>query len=84
VNNLKPSPDLYAITLETFGIKPVKAVAFETSKEGIEGAKAAGIFCVTLKGCPEGDYVLDSFMGKPILHMLEEIDLLKRKNYSIR
>ncbi len=78
VKNLKPSPDLYIVTMETLGIRPYKAIALETSQAGVDGARAAGIFCVSMEGCPKGDYVLKSFMEKPILHMLEEIDRLKR------
>lgn len=44
----KPRPDIYLAALAALGIRPDEAVAFEDSRNGILGAKAAGIFCVAV------------------------------------
>ncbi len=82
VTVLKPGTELYEISLDTLGLKPMKVIAFETTPEGVAGAKAAGIFCVTPPGCEAGDYVLNSFLERPILRLLEELDQMKNKIYK--
>ena len=44
----KPLPCLYEEALETLGLEPEEAIAFEDSANGIRAAKAAGIFCVAV------------------------------------
>jgi beta-phosphoglucomutase-like phosphatase (HAD superfamily) len=78
VKVLKPGTELYQISLDTLGLKPFKAIAFEVTREGLVGAKAAGLFCVTPPGGLAGDYILNSFLEKPILHLLEELDQRKK------
>ncbi len=78
VKVLKPGTELYQISLDTLGLKPSKVIAFEATPEGVEGARAAGIFCVTPPGCPAGDHVLNSFLERPILHLLEDLDRMKK------
>jgi HAD superfamily hydrolase (TIGR01509 family) len=78
VKVLKPGTELYKISLDTLGLKPFKAIAFEVTPEGLVGAKAAGLFCVTPPGGLAGDYILNSFLEKPILHLLEELDQRKK------
>lgn len=78
VKVLKPGTELYQISLDTLGLKPFKAIAFEVTPEGLVGAKAAGLFCVTPPGGLAGDYILNSFLEKPILHLLEELDQRKK------
>ncbi len=80
----KPSPELYINVLETLGIRPIKAIALETSQEGIDAAKGAELFCVTMEGCPKGDFVLPSFMGRKMIPLLEEMDKMKRQKYQKR
>jgi beta-phosphoglucomutase len=78
--SFKPSPDLHINVMETLGVRPIKAIALETAPEGVQAAKAAGIFCV---GTPElhgeVDYHLKSFTEHPVLHLLEQMDRVKRK-----
>jgi beta-phosphoglucomutase-like phosphatase (HAD superfamily) len=80
---LKPSPELHINVMETLGIRPIKAIALETAIEGVKAAKAAGVFCV---GTPElngeVDYHLKSFTEHPIIHLLEQMDRVKRKRLS--
>ncbi len=42
----KPAPDIYRLALSTLGLGPWQAVAFEDSANGLESAKAAGLFTV--------------------------------------
>lgn len=48
VDNVKPHPELYNLTLTTMGVAPHRAIAFEDSPNGIKAAKAAGVFCVAV------------------------------------
>ncbi len=82
--SLKPSPDLHINVMETLGIRPFKAIALETEHEGLEAARHAGLFCITMKGTGlMADYELDSFTGEPIIFLLEKIDRVKRKQLEI-
>jgi beta-phosphoglucomutase-like phosphatase (HAD superfamily) len=45
---VKPDPELYLLALETLGVRPGGAIAFEDSPNGILAAKRAGIFCVVV------------------------------------
>ena len=83
VKNPKPAPDMYQLSMEMLGIKPWRAAAFETSEEGVQGAKAAGLFCVGLPSM-NGlvDYHLKSFLEHPLIHMLEQMDRAKRKKLT--
>ena len=87
VARVKPHPDLYEATLETLGLKPSQAVAFEDSPNGIKAAKAAGIFCVAvpndltrlldLDGAG-ADMRIESMADKPLRDLLHEIEQRKR------
>jgi beta-phosphoglucomutase-like phosphatase (HAD superfamily) len=80
---LKPSPELHINVMETLGIRPYRAIALETAPEGVQAAKAAGLFCV---GTPElngeADYHLKSLTEHPLLHLLEQMDRAKRKRLT--
>lgn len=84
VTELKPKTELHLLSLDMMGVKPVRAVAFETNVDGVKAAKEAGIFCV---GTPElkdhADMTLDSFIERPLIHMLEGIDKIKRAKMGI-
>jgi len=63
----KPQPDLYLEALETLGLEPAEAIAFEDSLNGIRAAKAARIFVVAVPNpitqtfpLDEADLFLDS------------------------
>ena len=47
-DQVKPSPELYQLVLTAFGIGPEQAIAFEDSPNGIQSAKAAGVFCIAV------------------------------------
>ena len=48
VENVKPHPELYQLTLTTMGVSPERALSFEDSPNGVKAAKAAGVFCVAV------------------------------------
>lgn len=48
VENVKPDPELYNLTLTFMGVAPERAIAFEDSPNGIKAAQAAGIYCVAV------------------------------------
>lgn len=48
VKRTKPDPELYLATLEALAQKPEQALVFEDSPNGVQAAKAAGLFCVVV------------------------------------
>ncbi len=83
VDRVKPYPDLYDATLETLGIKPDEAVAFEDSPNGIKAAKAAGLYCVAVPNeltkqldldSAGADLRIDSMAGKNLRQLVHEIN----------
>ena len=73
----KPAPDLYLAAVETLGVAPGEAVAFEDSANGIAAAKAAGLRCVAVPNAltagmdlSQADLQLDSLAGTPLAELL--------------
>ncbi len=50
VNAAKPAPDLYLRAIELLGVDPGDAIALEDSPNGVQSAKAAGLYCVAVPG----------------------------------
>lgn len=50
VINTKPDPECLFLALEKAGVKANDAIVFEDSKEGVEAARRAGIFCELVTG----------------------------------
>jgi HAD superfamily hydrolase (TIGR01509 family) len=48
VQQVKPHPELYQLTLTTMGVAAHRAIAFEDSPNGITAAQAAGVYCVAV------------------------------------
>ena len=48
VQLVKPAPDLFVATLDCLGVSPADSVAIEDSPNGVQAAKAAGMFCVAV------------------------------------
>lgn len=48
VLNAKPDPELYTMSAERLGLRPVNALAIEDSVVGLTAAKAAGLPCVVV------------------------------------
>lgn len=83
VKEIKPSPEMHLLSLDMVGVKPARAVAFETSVEGVKAAKEAGIFCVGMAPLDSGaDLILNSIIEAPLLRILENIDNLKRQQIA--
>jgi HAD superfamily hydrolase (TIGR01509 family) len=55
----KPRPTLYLEALDTLGVTPDEAVAFEDSPNGARAARAAGIFVVGIPNEVTRDYGLE-------------------------
>ena len=73
VARAKPQPDLYREALETLGLEPSEAIAFEDSLNGIRAAKAAGIFVVAVPNPITETFALDE--ADLLLGSLEDISL---------
>ncbi len=84
VKEVKPSPEMHQLSIDMLGVRSWRAVAFETTLEGVQAAKAAGIFCVGMPPAVNGqaDMKMDSFLDTPLIHVLEKIDQLKRSAIS--
>ena len=48
VTTTKPDPELYELALDRLGVESNGAIALEDSSNGIEAARAAGLFCVAV------------------------------------
>jgi putative hydrolase of the HAD superfamily len=48
VATTKPDPALYELALDRLGVESNEAIALEDSSNGIEAARAAGLFCVAV------------------------------------
>ena len=85
VNELKPKTELHLLSMDMLGVKPIRTVAFETTADGVKAAQAAGIFCVGMPPGVDGqaDMKLDSFLGGPLLQLLERIDKAKREKLGL-
>ena len=85
VTELKPKTELHLLSMDMLGVKPWRAVAFETDLEGVQAAKAAGVFCVGMLPVVDGqaDMTMTSFLEHPLIQILEKIDQLKRKKLGV-
>jgi len=55
VQHGKPHPEGYLLALERLGIEAPDAVALEDTEAGVASAKAAGLYCVAVRGThPDG------------------------------
>lgn len=69
----KPQPTLYLEALDTLGLQPSEAIAFEDSVNGIRAAKAAGIFVVAVPNPITETFAFDE--ADLLLGSLEELSL---------
>lgn len=79
----KPHPDLFLKALDALGVKADEAIAFEDSPNGVNAARAAGIFVVavpnpitTLLKTNGANLTLDSLAQISLVEMLNELALL--------
>jgi HAD superfamily hydrolase (TIGR01509 family) len=73
VSAVKPDPSLYLLALETLGVAPDEAIAFEDSPNGILAAKRAGLFCIAIPNPLTKDLPLG--LADRCLRSLEEFEL---------
>lgn len=55
VTRTKPDPELYELAIERLKVGPEEAIAVEDSSNGIQAAKAAGLFCVAVPNALTAD-----------------------------
>jgi len=86
VENVKPHPELYNLTLTTMGVKPHRALAFEDSPNGIKAANAAGVFCVAVPNTvtqhlpvSHADLRIDSMADITLRELLHKIQTARDK-----
>ncbi len=77
----KPSPALYLEALDVLGFRAGEAIAFEDSPNGVQAAKAAGLYCVAVPnavtaglGLDAADLVVDSLAALPLPELLERLE----------
>jgi HAD superfamily hydrolase (TIGR01509 family) len=80
VQQAKPDPALYQITLEAFGLHAEQAIALEDSPNGVLAAKRAGLFCVAVPNALTRQFSLDhadlqltSLASLPLEGLLETV-----------
>ena len=76
----KPRPTLYLEALERLGVRPDEAIAFEDSPNGVEAAKAAGVYTVAVPngvtvalGLDHADRLLESRAERPPRELLNSL-----------
>jgi HAD superfamily hydrolase (TIGR01509 family) len=76
----KPRPDLYLEALDRLSVRAGEAIAFEDSPNGVQAARAAGIFCVavpnpitTTLAFDQADLVVDSLADLPLSDLLARL-----------
>jgi HAD superfamily hydrolase (TIGR01509 family) len=74
----KPRPTLYLEALDRLGVSAAEAIAFEDSPNGVEAAKAAGIYTVAVPnsvtvalGLDNADLLLESLAELSLRELLE-------------
>lgn len=86
VQNVKPDPELYQLTLTFMGVDPHRAVAFEDSPNGIKAARAAGIYCVAVPNSvtrqlplDHADDRIESMADLSLRELLHRVETAKAK-----
>ena len=81
VARVKPDPELYAASAARLGVRPDEAVAIEDSANGVNAAKAAGLFCVVVPNpmtvdlpTHSADIRLKALSDLPLRALLKRID----------
>jgi HAD superfamily hydrolase (TIGR01509 family) len=86
VKRTKPDPDLYETALERLGVSPAEAIAFEDSTNGVQAAKAAGLFTVVVPNLmtvdldlAEADLRLLSLDALPLRDVIKEASPVRKR-----
>ena len=86
VKRTKPDPDLYVTALQRLHVSPAEAIAFEDSSNGVQSAKAAGLFCVAVPNpltadldLSEADLRLLSLDAMPLRDIIKEASPVSKR-----
>ena len=86
VPHAKPDPDLYLTALHRLDVSPPEAIAFEDSSNGVQAAKAAGLFCVAVPNpltadldLSEADLRLLSLDAMPLREVIKEASSVRKR-----
>jgi HAD superfamily hydrolase (TIGR01509 family) len=81
----KPDPSIYRVALEALQVTREQAITFEDSPNGVQAAKAAGLFCIAVPtpltaGLPldQADMRMASLADMRLEKLLEEVEALRR------
>jgi beta-phosphoglucomutase-like phosphatase (HAD superfamily) len=81
VARVKPFPDVYQAVLTDLRLFPEEVISFEDSPNGIQSAKAAGLYCVAvpnpitrLLNFSQADWVLPSLSDLRLRDLLKRVD----------
>ena len=81
VENAKPDPELYSMSVERLGVQPQNALAIEDSVNGLTAAKAAGLYCLVVPNpmtesmdFGSADIHLNSLSDMPLVELLEALE----------
>ena len=85
VEAAKPAPDLYLRATERLGVDPNDAIALEDSPNGVQSAKAAGLFCIAVPGpmtqtlsFDAADTILTSLDARPAGEWIAQAEAARR------
>ena len=89
VQNVKPDPELYDLTLTFMGVSPDRAIAFEDSPNGVKAAQAAGVYCVAVPNpvtrqlpLDHADFRIESMADLSLRELLHTIETAKNSPQS--
>lgn len=79
----KPHPDLFLKALEVLGLEANEAIVFEDSPNGVNAARAAGIFVVSIPNpvtsllkTDDANLTLESLAQIPLQNLLKDLSVL--------
>ena len=80
VTTTKPDPELYELALNRLAVQSKEAIALEDSSNGIEAARAAGLFCVAVPNAmtshldlSAADLRLESLKAMSLEDLIEQV-----------
>ncbi len=79
VSTVKPDPELYLQAIESLGVKPEEAVAFEDSMNGLKAARGAGLKCVIFPNPVTTNLVFEDYNLRLSSMADQSLDLLLKE-----
>lgn len=74
----KPDPKLYRTAAEKLGVDPAQCIAIEDAANGVQSAKAAGMYCIGLRNGSNDSQDLSK--ADRIIHHFNELDVEELKS----